>query len=45
MAANPIEKDAMEGPGSIDILAQGRSAHGGTRPRHRRVTETVVDTV
>ena len=22
MAANPIEKDAMEGPGSIDILAR-----------------------
>ena len=44
MAANPIEKDALFGPISIEILAAGGGAHGGSGSRYRRFAETLVDT-
>jgi len=44
MAANPIEKDAVTGPIPIEILARVGGAYGGTEPRHRRFTETTLDT-
>ena len=45
MAAIPIEKDAIDGPGPIEILARVAAQHGRARPRHRRFTETTLDTV
>ena len=45
MAANPIEKDALYGPAPIEILARVAAQHGRARPRHRRFTETTLDTV
>ena len=45
MAANPIEKDALTGPSSLEILARVAAQHGRARPRHRRFTETTLDTV
>ena len=45
MAAIPIEKDAVDGPAPIEILARVAAGNGGTRPRHRRFTETTLDTV
>jgi class 3 adenylate cyclase len=45
MAAVPIEKDALNGPGPIEILARVAAQMGGTRPRHRRFTKATLDTV
>ena len=45
MAANPIEKDAMDGPYSDRDPRPGSGANGRTRPRHRRFTETTLDTL
>ena len=45
MAAMPIEKDALAGPAPIEFLARVAAANGRTRPRHRRFTETTLDTV
>ena len=45
MAAIPIEKDAVNGPVPIEILARVAAQHGRARPRHRRFTETTLDTV
>ena len=45
IAANPIEKDALAGPIPIEILARVAAQHGRARPRHRRFTETTLDTV
>ena len=42
---NPIKKDALDGPVTIEILARVDGAHGGARPRHCRFTETALDTV
>ena len=44
MAANPIEKDAWMARSDRDPRP-GRGADGRTRPRHRRFTETALDTV
>ena len=44
IAVMPIEKDALTGPGPIEILARVAAQHGRTRPRHRRFTETTLDT-
>ena len=45
MAANPIEKDALDGPDSDRDPRPGSGADGRTRPRHCRFTETTLDTV
>ena len=45
MAVIPIEKDALDGPAPIEIPRPGGGANGGTRPRHRRFTETTLNTV
>ncbi len=45
MAANPIEKDALAGPGRDRDSRPGGGAHGRARPRYRRFTETAFDTV
>ena len=45
MAAMPTEKDAVTGPVPIEILARVAAGNGRTRPRHRRFTETTLDTV
>ena len=37
MAANPIEKDAVDGPGAIEVLARVSAQTWRARPRHRRV--------
>ena len=45
MAANPIEKDALTGPSSDRDPRPGGGADGRARPRHRRFTETTLDTI
>ena len=45
MAMIPIEKDAVQGPIPIEILARVSARMGGARPRHDRVRETALDTV
>ena len=45
MAVIPIEKDAIDGPDSVEIFARVAAQHGRTRPRHRRFAETTLDTV
>ena len=44
MAANPIEKDALFGPISIEILARVAARTGRPGSRYRRFAETLVDT-
>ena len=45
MAANPIEKDPMDGPISIEILARVAARNGRARPRDCRFTETTLDPI
>ena len=45
MAAIPIEKDAVFGPASNRDSRPGGGARGRARPRHRRFTETTLDTL
>ena len=45
MAAVPIEKDALNGPFADRDPRPGGGANGRARPRHRRFTETTLDTV
>ena len=45
MAAVPIEKDAMDGPAADRDPGPRSGADGRTRPRHRRFTETTLDTI
>ncbi len=45
MAVIPIEKDAVLGPGAIEILARVAAQHGGIRSRGRRFTENFVGTL
>ena len=45
MAASPVEKDAPDWSCSDRDPRPGGGAHGRTRPRHRRFTETTLDTV
>ena len=45
MAANPIEKDAIDWSQSDRDPRPGGGADGRARPRHRRFTETTFDTV
>ena len=44
MAANPIEKDAIGWSRADRDPRPGGGANGRTRPRHRRFTETTLDT-
>ena len=44
MAANPIEKDAIDWSRSDRDPRPGSGADGRTRPRHCRFTETTLDT-
>ena len=45
MAANPIEKDVVDGPSSDRDPRPGLGAAWGARPRHCRLRETALDTV
>ena len=45
IATNPIEKDVVDGPAPIEILARVAGADRRSRPRHRSLTETALDTV
>jgi tetratricopeptide (TPR) repeat protein len=45
IATNPIEKDVVDGPASIEILCPGRCPDRRTGSRRRRLTETALDTV
>ena len=45
MAVLPIEKDALDGPASVEIHRPGSGPDGATRSRHRRFTETTLHTV
>jgi len=45
MAVIPMEKDAADGPGTIEILARVAARLGGARPRHCRFRETTLDTL
>ena len=44
MAANPAEKDVVNGGFALEILARV-AAQTGSRPRNRRFTETILGTV
>jgi len=39
------EKDAVDGPAPNRGIRPGSSTNGRTGPRHRRIAETVVDTI
>ncbi len=45
MAVLPIEKDAMDGPIPIEILARIAAQMGEPEPRHRCFTETSINTL
>ena len=45
MAAVPIEKDALDGPGAIEILARVSVQMGEPRPCCSSIAETALDTV
>ena len=45
MAAVPIEKDALDGPGAIAILARVSVQMGEPRPCCSSIAETALDTV
>ena len=45
IATNPIEKDVVDGPASIEILARVAAQTGDAGSRRRRLTETTLDTV
>ena len=45
MTVIPIEKDVVDGPVPIEILARVAAKYRRARPRHCRVTETTLDTV
>jgi hypothetical protein len=45
MAAVPIEKDALDGPGAIEILARVSVQMGEPPPCCSSIAETALDTV
>ena len=45
IATNPIEKDVVDGPAPIEILARVAGADRRSRPRDCRLTKTALDTV
>jgi len=45
MSVVPIEKDALLGPVSVEILARVAAQMGEPRPGNCRFTETALDTL